>query len=128
MAVSDGTSFIGRVFQRLRSMAELEADELRLASRGAGCTPISECEIGKRVVVGGRIRSVTLCPMVGVPQVQAEIYDGSGKVRLVWLGRRRIQGISAGREIKVVGRLTAANGQLSIFNPEYQLRPVPVGG
>mgnify|MGYP006189315163 CR=1 FL=1 len=33
-------------------------------------------------------------PSSHVPAVEAELYDGSGQVRLVWLGRRQILGIT----------------------------------
>lgn len=118
-----------RKLRGLRSTdAELEADELRSACLGSGGTPIAQCHVGEQVTLSGRLRSVTLCPVTGQPEVQAELYDGSGRVKLVWLGRRRITGVTAGREMVVVGRLTALDGEPTIYNPEYCLRPVAAGG
>ena len=42
--------------------------------------------------VCGTLRSVTLRPRAGVPALVAELYDGSGTVQVVWLGRRQIAG------------------------------------
>ena len=53
----------------------------------------------------GTLRTVTLRPRGGVPALEAELYDGSGTIVLVWLGRRRITGIEPGRSIQVIGRL-----------------------
>ncbi len=59
----------------------------------------------------------------GAPALDAELWDGSGTVTLVWLGRRRIKGIDPGRSIVVRGRVSVIDGQRTIFNPTYELRP-----
>jgi hypothetical protein len=58
-----------------------------------------------------------------VPALQAELWDGTGAVTVVWLGRRSIPGINPGRAIKVRGRITSLGGQRAIYNPIYELRP-----
>lgn len=129
MSNAANAGFFSRLRRVLRSgFAELEADDLRDASRRVGGTPIAECRVGDQVTVGGRIRSVTLCPNAVVPEVEAELYDGSGKVRLVWLGRRRIRGVSPGREILATGRLAESDGVKTIYNPAYDLSPASGGG
>jgi hypothetical protein len=57
-----------------------------------------------------------------VPTLEAELYDGSGTVTLIWLGRRRIRGIDPGRSVVVHGRLTKQDGRPTIYNPAYELR------
>lgn len=69
----------------------------------------------------GRLRQVSVRPHGGVAALEAELYDGTGSVTLIWLGRRRIPGISCGREITVHGRLGCADGQRQLFNPRYEL-------
>jgi hypothetical protein len=57
--------------------------------------------------------------------VQAELFDGTGAVRLVWLGRRRIAGIEPGRSLVARGRIARqSSGDLVIYNPWYELKPV----
>ncbi len=51
------------------------------------------------------------------------LYDGSGSVTVIWLGRRRIPGIDAGRTIVVRGRLTCNTDNPTIYNPRYELKP-----
>ena len=72
--------------------------------------------------VQGSLRTVTLRPRGGVPALEAELYDGTGLLTLVWLGRRRIAGIEPGRQIKVVGRIGVPQDARVMFNPRYELR------
>jgi hypothetical protein len=101
--------------------AELDAKDLREGSRDRGATPVRQCLVGERVVVSGTVRAITLRPVGGVPALEAELYDGSGTIRLVWLGRRRIQGIDPGRTLTVTGRVTDQGGSRVVFNPSYEL-------
>jgi hypothetical protein len=58
-----------------------------------------------------------------VPTLQAELFDGSGCVTLVWMGRRQIAGIEPGRVVVARGRLAEKNGTSVLFNPWYELKP-----
>lgn len=89
-----------------------------------GGTPIQECDKGENVCACGVVRSVTIRPRAGTPALEAELYDGSGRITLVWLGRRMIEGITPGRWLKVQGRLNLCNDEKTIFNPYYELKPV----
>lgn len=102
--------------------------ELMSASAVAGCTRICDSHAGERVSVAGRVRSVTVCPVAGLPQFEIEIYDGSGRMRIVWIGRRQIRGIAPGRHVEVTGRVMCGAGDPTIFNPEYRLSQVAASG
>ena len=111
-----------RWWQRLvRTDAQVHADELVERAQALGATAIDSCRVGDQCRVLGVLASVTLRPRSGVPAVVAEIYDGSGSIQLIWLGRRRIRGIEPGRSLLARGRLTSAEGQLVIYNPLYDL-------
>ena len=60
-------------------------------------------------------------PRGGVPALEAELYDGTGMLTLVWLGRRRIAGIEPGRAIEVSGRIGSHDGVRVLYNPRYEL-------
>ena len=75
------------------------------------------------MTVTGRLRSVVYTPRETVPTVDAELFDGSGSIHLVWLGRRRIPGIEPGRAISARGRVSDRDGTKIIFNPWYELKP-----
>ncbi len=107
---------------RWASPTTKDAKELRTTTVKAGCCPISEATDRDRVMLQGTLRTVTLRPRGGVPALEAEMYDGSGTITLVWLGRRRITGVEPGRSIKVVGRLGMQDRKQVMFNPRYELR------
>lgn len=106
-----------------RSRAEFEAEELQAESRRRGARPICDCEAGATVDVCGLIRNITIRPQGSVPALQVELYDGTRAIDVVWLGRRRIAGIEAGRMLVVHGRLTCNTESPTIYNPRYELLP-----
>jgi hypothetical protein len=100
----------------------MEAKELQQGAAKAGCCPIVDADDRKRVDLQGSLRTVTLRPRGGVPALEAELYDGSGIITLVFLGRRRIAGIEPGRQMKVSGLIGVQDSQRVMFNPRYELR------
>ena len=101
-----------------------EARDLRKDTRKAGLVSISDAPDRQHVIVQGTLKTVTLRPRGGVPALEAELYDGTGSINLIWLGRRRIGGVSPGRGIRVEGRIGVQDGVRLIYNPRYFLRPV----
>ena len=116
-------SVFRRAMDRLTTTSEeIDARQLLEESLERGSTPVDRCRTGERVKVSGTIKALTLRPVGGVPALEAELYDGSGMLTLVWLGRRRIAGIEPGRNLSVQGRVTWQNGHRVMFNPAYELR------
>ncbi|SDS45821.1 hypothetical protein SAMN04489860_1594 [Paraoerskovia marina] len=95
------------------------------ASRQLGCTPVENLKDRTPATVSGVLRSVVLRPRENVQTVEAELYDGSGSIDLVWLGRRRIVGIEPGRRVRVEGLVCDIRGRRTIYNPRYELRARP---
>jgi len=113
-----------RAVTRLASSAkEHEAQELQKGCVELGAVAVSDLPDRELVRVAGTLRTVTLRPRAGVPALVAELYDGSGSISLVWLGRRQIPGIEPGRSLVASGRVTRDHEQPVIFNPRYELRP-----
>jgi RecG-like helicase len=109
-----------------RTQDQMDAGELSSQAVAEGADVIATCERGRPVTVCGTIRSVTLRPRVNVPTLEAEVYDGSGHMTLVWLGRRRLSGVDVGRSITAHGRVTCPHGSPMMFNPSYRLHPASV--
>ena len=107
---------------RWASHTSQDARELRATSVQAGCCPIAEAEARSQVTLQGVLRTVTLRPRGGVPALEADLYDGSAVITVIWLGRRRIAGIEPGRAIQVKGRVGTQNHTRVMFNPRYELR------
>ncbi len=111
-----------RSLSRWAQGTDQEAEELQRDVVKAGCCPIGDAHDRQRLEIQGSLRTVTLRPRGGVPALEAELYDGSGVITVIWLGRRRIAGIEPGRQIKVVGRIGIQDAQRVMFNPRYELR------
>jgi len=103
------------------STDELEAEELLDAAAKHACAPIAQGNDRDVVTMHGTLRAVTLRPRGGVAALEAELYDGSGTVTLVWLGRRRIAGVDPGRQMTVQGRLSCIDDVRVLYNPRYEL-------
>ena len=115
-------TWLSRRLQRLTADDHaIDAQELRADAVSAGCEPVAACRKGELVTVAGRLKSVVYTPRENVPTLEAELFDGSGSVTLVWLGRRRIPGIEPGRTVTARGRFAAVEGKRVIYNPWYEL-------
>ena len=114
-------NWMGRL---MRTHAHTEASELVGLSEASGAEPIKECVRGEKVRVCGTIRSLALRPQTQAPFLEAELYDGTGMVRLIWLGRRRLPGIEVGRTVVAEGRITCPQNDMTMYNPRYVLQPL----
>ena len=84
-------------FRRLTaSQAELEAEELQedLDRRRHTHRRVRRAQ---QVLRRGYAPDCDAAPRGGAPALEAELYDGSDVIDLVWLGRRQIAGIEPGR-------------------------------
>lgn len=115
-----------RLRRRISSWAnstDQHARDLRKTYARPGQVSVADAPDREQVHLVGTLRAVTLRPRGGVPALEAELYDGTGVVTLVWLGRRRIAGVSAGRSISVRGRIGIQDNVRVIYNPRYELLP-----
>jgi hypothetical protein len=122
MTTDEGRTSLRRFLHRLTaSEAEIEAQELQRESAEAGGTPARQCHRGQVVSVSGRLRTVVYTPRTNLPTLEADLYDGSDVVTLVWLGRRHIAGIEPGRQVVARGRVAMRDDRKVIYNPHYEL-------
>lgn len=113
----------GKLARLMASQAEVHAEHEQQESAKLGGTPVGQLPLRQRVTVCGTLRSVTLRPRAGVPALVAELFDGTGTVSVIWLGRRQIAGIEPGRRLRIQGLVTEAEGARVVFNPRYELVP-----
>lgn len=115
----------GRFKRALRRLSaspdELEAESLDTERQVQRCQAIDGVTDREVVTLYGELKNVSLAPRAGTPTLEASLYDGSGVVTLVWLGRRKIAGIVTGASVIVHGRLTSQSGVPTIYNPSYEL-------
>jgi len=110
-----------RALSRWADVEHTDARDLRRANRLAGVVSIDDAPDRQPVRLRGTLRTVTLRPRGGVPALEADLYDGTGSLTLVWLGRRRIAGVAPGRKVEVSGRIGVYAGARVIYNPRYEL-------
>lgn len=122
MATDERANPVSRFFRRMfASDAELEAEQLQRDAVQSGCTPVCDVQRGELVSVTGRLRTVVYTPRTTLPTLEAELYDGSDLVTLVWLGRRHIPGIAPGAAVTAKGRIAVRENRKVIYNPYYEL-------
>lgn len=111
--------FKARLRRLFATNQELADEALARQSAADGAEQLNKCKMRCRVVVRGEISSITLDKQGG--WLEAEVTDGTGSVTVVWMGRREIPGVGAGRCIRVSGRLTSRGDHMVMYNPEYEL-------
>jgi hypothetical protein len=122
MVAVERSSPIRRIFRKFTATeAELDAEELQRGVAASGCALARGICRGEMVSVTGRLRTVVYTPRTNLPTLEADLYDGSAVVTLVFLGRRQIPGIEPGRQMTVKGRVAIRGDRKVIFNPQYEL-------
>ncbi len=86
-----------------------------------GVTPLGAVTWRERATVQGRVRTVSVTPISGVPALRAELCDSSGGIVVMFYGRRKIEGIEPGVTLRVEGMVGSDSGRLAILNPLYEL-------
>lgn len=115
-------SIFRRLYRRLTTTdEELQDDERRKAAKAEGAQAVCDCRDREYVHLVGVLLTVTINPPGDHHWFEADLTDGSGHVRLVWMGRRSIRGVDAGRRIRVEGRLSYVDGVRTLYNPRYEL-------
>lgn len=87
---------------------------------GSGITPIGSVSWRQRVTVEGRIKIVQVGTAAG-RSLEAQVFDDTGGVRLLFFGRARIPGIVPGAIVRATGTVGEYKGHLALANPRYEL-------
>jgi amino acid transporter len=87
-----------------------------------GVTPIASVKWKQRVTIEGRIKIVQVGTAAG-KSLEAQVFDSTGGMRLLFFGRTRIPGIEPGSVVRVSGTVGEYKGHLALANPRYELLP-----
>ncbi len=104
-----------------REQARATFDRAAFGERGVGTIPISEAQWRRRVRVVGRVKSVRVQPRAGTSNLECVLADETGRLLLVFQGRRRIPGIQPGAKLVVEGMVGDWARRQAILNPDYEL-------
>ena len=111
-----------KVVDKLRTpVQELDRREIAQFCEQLGVTMIEDLSPRRPARVAGEVRSVRIVPRAGAPAVEATVTDGRASLTAIFLGRRKIAGISPGRRVVLEGVPAAIDARLVVYNPRYQL-------
>ena len=119
MGLFDG---VRRLFVRVT-----ESDEQRLgeeiqawASAVPSAVPIADAPSRTRVKLAGVVRRITVHPEHGLEALEALLYDGTGEVSVMWMGRRSIHGLNLGTRLVVDGVIADQRQGRRMVNPSFE--------
>ncbi len=87
-----------------------------------GGQPLDAIPARRPVFVAGEVRSVRIVPRAGADALEATVNDGRSSVTAVFLGRRRVGGLTPGRRVTLEGVVTVEGRDRYMFNPMYTLQ------
>jgi hypothetical protein len=99
---------------------EVDREKLAAWCSNTGCPSLKEVVVRKPVRVGGEVRSIRIVPRAGADALEATISDGHGVLTAVFLGRRKISGISPGRRVFLEGVVAKQGPSFVMYNPLYE--------
>ena len=76
-----------------------------------------------RVAVGGIVVAVCGQPEGAPVAYRCVLDDGTGRIDLLFLGRRDVPGLGVGARCHVEGTARMDHGRLTVWNPLYRLEP-----
>jgi hypothetical protein len=104
-----------------KPVEDQDRDDLTRYCDRLGVTAMDELTDRSQVRVGGEVRAVRIVPRAGAAALEVTVTDGRDSVTGVFLGRRKIAGLSPGRRVVFEGVLCPEDGRHVLFNPVYKL-------
>lgn len=113
---------IRRAIERITKPVEEDDREKLMAFRAEqGTIPIALVPLRKPVRVSGQVQVLRIEPRAGAPSLEATVSDGNGSLVAIFLGRKKITGISNGRRLILEGVVWADGPHRVMLNPSYTL-------
>jgi len=103
-----------------KPIEQVDREKLSEWCSSTGCTSLAEITVRKPVRVSGEVRSIRIVPRSGADALEATITDGHGVLTAVFLGRRKILGISPGRRVFLEGVVAKDGSSNVMYNPLYE--------
>jgi hypothetical protein len=104
-----------------------ETDEERLAEEvrtWAGSIPgtirIADAQVRSGAKLAGIVRRITILPVEGLEALETVLWDGTGELTAIWLGRRSIAGLALGSRLVVEGVVGVERGERRMVNPTFE--------
>jgi hypothetical protein len=104
-----------------KPIEELDRRDLEQWCDSLSSTPVSDIEPRRPARVAGEVRSVRIVPRAGADALEVTVHDGRAALTAVFLGRRKIGGLTPGRRVLLEGMVGQQDGRCSMYNPVYTL-------
>jgi RecG-like helicase len=109
----------------LRRLAESDEERLaaevrRWAEQVPGTVRIAAITARDRVKVAGVVKRITVRPIEGFESLEARLFDGTGEMSAVWMGRRTIPGLTLGTRLVVEGVVGEQRQGRRMVNPVFE--------
>jgi CheY-like chemotaxis protein len=88
-----------------------------------GAVRIADIRPRTHVTLTGTICATETVTAGSSPLYRCVLADGSGEADLLFLGRSRVGGLTAGTCCRAEGRATVRSGRLAVWNPRYEAGP-----
>ena len=113
---------VRRFFRRMAESDEQRyAEEIAAwAAKVPGAVRIRDAQPRSKVKLAGVVRRITVRPIEGSESLEALLDDGTGEVRVVWMGRRSIKGLNLGTRLIVDGLLAEHQSERRLVNPTFE--------
>jgi RecG-like helicase len=111
-----------RFFRRMAESDEQRYAEeiLAWAQKVPGSVRIAEAQPRSHVKFAGVVRRITVRPLEGHESLEAILFDGTGEVTVMWMGRRAIRGLTLGTRLIVEGLLAEQRSERRLVNPTFE--------
>jgi hypothetical protein len=103
-----------------KPVEEIDREQLTAFCDARQLSAMDTIEPRKRLRAGGEVRSVRIVPRAGAPALEVTVSDGRGSIVGVFLGRRKIAGLSPGRKVAFEGVVARDGKRYLLFNPVYE--------
>jgi hypothetical protein len=100
---------------------DVDREKLEAFCGGVGAHRIATLQEREHVRTAGEIGIVRIVPRAGAPALEVFVHDGTHMLTAVFLGRRKIFGLTTGRKIAVEGTVLRDGNRLLMLNPSYEL-------
>jgi amino acid transporter len=117
--VPEGLTVTASLGEPLATSVELERILSTVAP--AGTTPINQLSARSRARVSGRVHSVRVQPGMGRSSLEVTLVDETGRLALIFQGRRLLPGVEPGSRLIVEGMVGIRGKRRTMTNPSYTL-------
>ncbi|GAB2544548.1 OB-fold nucleic acid binding domain-containing protein [Brachybacterium huguangmaarense] len=118
-------TLLQRLKRAFAASDEIDAERARREAERAGHDNVADIADRAKASLMGVVSSMVIHPRSVAATVEADLFDGTGVVTLIWLGRESIAGVRPGARLEVEGFAARRGGRRVMYNPRYTVLSRP---